>query len=84
MLFISGSNSSVEGTFSILNLILNNYRMKLKHSTIEMLIRIKGNNFNWSEAERDNIIVKAVDVYMECLRKKNKTNQFIRKKKQVK
>lgn len=44
--------------------------MKLKHSTIEMLIRIKGNDFNWSEAERDNIIVKAVDVYMECLRKK--------------
>ena len=35
---ISGSNSSVKQAFSLLNLILNYCRMKLKHSTIEILI----------------------------------------------
>ena len=53
--------------------------MKLKHSTIEMLIRIKGNNLNWSEAERD-IINNAVDIHMECRRKIKQDEPALRKR----
>ena len=34
--------------------------MKLKH-LIEMLIWIKGNDLNWSKAERDDFIENTVD-----------------------
>ena len=80
MLSISGSNSSIKQVFSILNLILNDCRMKLNHSTIEMQIQIKGNYFNWSEAACDDIINNAVDIYMECCHKKSKTNLILRKR----
>ena len=45
-----------------------------------MLIRIKGNDLNWSEAECDDIINNAVDIYMEC-RPKTKEDEPIPKKK---
>lgn len=69
-MLISGFTSSGKQAFSILNLILNGHRMKLKHSLIEMLIWVKGNDFNWSEAEHDNIINNTADIYMECCKTK--------------
>ena len=69
-MLISGFTSSGKQAFSILNLILNGHKMKLKHSLTEMLIWVKGNNFNWSEAEHDNIINNTADIYMECCKTK--------------
>ena len=69
-MLISGFTSSGKQAFSILNLIFNGHKMKLKHSLTEMLIWVKGNDFNWSEAEHDNIINNTADIYMECCKTK--------------
>ena len=82
MLSISGSNSNAEQAFSILNSILNDHRMKLKHLTNEMLIRIKGSNLNWSDVECDDIIHNAVDIYMEVCCKTKQDEPAPTKKKQ--
>ena len=79
-MLISGFTSSGKQDFSILNLILNGHRMKLKHSLIEMLIWVKGNDFNWSEAEHDNIINNTADIYMECCKTKQDKYAFKEKK----
>ena len=44
-----------------------------------MLIRIKRNNLNWSEAERD-IINNAVDIHMECRREIKQDEPALRKR----
>ena len=67
---ISGSNSATERSFSILTLLLTDSRTKLAHDTIRMLLSIKINDHLWSEQERDNIILEAVDLYMSAPRKK--------------
>ena len=46
-----------------MNLIFDDCRMKLNHSMTEMIIQTKGNYLNWSEAEHDDIIDTAVDIY---------------------
>lgn len=79
-MLISGFTSSGKQAFSILNLILNGHRMKLKHSLIEMLIWVKGNDFNWSKAEHDNIINNTADIYMECCKTKQDKYAFKEKK----
>ena len=66
-------SSSVQGTFNILSLIINDRKMKLKHSTIEMRILLKGNNLHWSD-----IIDNAAYIYMEC-RCKTKQDERVRK-----
>ena len=44
-----------------------------------MLIRIKGNDLNWSEAERD-IVDNAVDIHMEYRRKTKQDEPALRKR----
>ena len=67
---ISGSNSATERSFSKLTLLLTDRRTKIAHDTIRMLLSIKINDHLWSEQERDNIILEAVDLYMSAPRKK--------------
>ena len=67
---ISGSNSSVERSFSVLTLILSDRRLKSSHDMIDDLMVIKGNNKNWSEKERQEIIDKALAIYLSKSRKR--------------
>ena len=81
MLSISGFNWSVKWAFSILNLIINDCRMKQKHSVIQMLIWIKGNDFTWSDAEHDDTINNTVDIYIKCYHKTKLYKPVPKKKK---
>ena len=47
-----------------------------------MLIWIKGNDLNWSEADCNDIIDNTVDIYMECRCKTNQDKPVPKKKKQ--
>lgn len=67
---ISGSNSSVERSFSLLTSVLTDRRLKMTHKTLQMLIRIKCNDSVWSEEERNALIERATDIHMEARRKK--------------
>ena len=50
--------------------MLTDRRTKLAYGTIRMLLSIKINDHVWSEQGRDNIISKAVDLYMSATREK--------------
>ena len=50
--------------------MLTNRRTKLAYDTIRMLLSIKINDHVLSEQGRDNIISKAVDLYMSATREK--------------
>ena len=64
MMCISGSNSAVERIFSILTVILNDRRLKMNHSTMEDSLIIAGNDQNFTYQERDDILSRAVDIYL--------------------
>ena len=64
MLSISGSNSSVERAFSILSIILSDRRLSMNHDHMESIMLISGNKNNWTKAEKDQIIDRAVDIYL--------------------
>ena len=59
------SNSTVERCFNILNLIMGDRRLNLTHDVLVDIMSIKCNDKNWSEVERRNIIIRAVDIYNE-------------------
>lgn len=63
-LCISASNSTVERVFSILSLILSDRRLSMSHKMMERCIMISGNDSNWSKREREELIERAVDLYM--------------------
>ena len=67
---LSGSNSSVERSFSLLTSVLTDRRLKMTHKTLQMLIRIKCNDSVWSEEERNALIERATDLHMAARRKK--------------
>ena len=50
--------------------MLTDRHIKLAYDTIRMLLSIKINDHVWSEQGRDNIISKAVDLYMSATREK--------------
>ena len=66
---ISGSNSSVERTFSILTLILSDRRLSLKHDGMEDLMMIAANDSLWSEKDKNDIYDRAYEIYSEKRRK---------------
>ena len=70
MMAISGSNSSVERSFSVLSLILSDRRLRSSHDVIDDIMVIKGNDKNWSENEREEIIERALAIYMRKNRKR--------------
>ena len=66
---ISGSNSSVERTFSTLTLLVSDHRLSMDHKTMENLLVIKSNDHVWSSTERKSILTRAVKLYLEKRRK---------------
>ena len=64
-LCISASNSTVERALSILSLILSDRRLSISHKMMERCIMIAANDSNWSKSEREQLIQRAVDLYME-------------------
>ena len=77
---LSGSNSAVERSFSILTAVMTDRRLKLKHDTINMTLRIYSNDKLWSQEERDEIIKRAVDIQRK---KKKKMDEIAPKKQRV-
>lgn len=77
---ISASNSSVERSFSTLTNILSDRRLKMSHSTLENLIIIKGNDRNWSQKEREEILSRAVSIYLKKRRYKKVDSPIKRRK----
>jgi hypothetical protein len=53
---ISGSNSSVERTFSVVTNILLDKRLSMHHNTINEALVVYGNDSLWSTEEREAII----------------------------
>ena len=70
ILILSPSNSSVERAFSVLTSVLTDRRISMKHTTLEMVIRIHGNDKQWSEEERCAIIERAIDIHLQKRRLK--------------
>ena len=64
MLCLSGSNSAVERGFSILTMMLSDRRLKTSHELMNYRIIIKINNKNWSDKERSEILLRALEIYM--------------------
>ena len=62
---ISGSNnSSVECTFSFVTNILSDKHLSISHNTLENSVIVSGNNSTWSEKEREEIIDRALEIYL--------------------
>ena len=62
---LSGSNSAVERSFSILTMILSDRRLSLQHQVMEDLMVIKCNDRNWNKEEKQNIIKKSIEIYFQ-------------------
>ena len=69
LISLSGSNSTVERGFSVLTNILSDRRLSMKHRRMESVLMISVNDKNWSQRERDDILERAVDIYLEKRRK---------------
>ena len=67
---LSASNSMVEKAFSLFTLLLSNKRLSLKHETIESLMKINLSDKIWTEKEKNEIVERAVDVYLSKRRGK--------------
>ena len=61
---LSASNSMVERAFSLLILLLSDKQLLLKHKTIESLMKINLSDKIWTEKEKNEILERAVDVYL--------------------
>lgn len=72
ILCLSGSNSAVERAFSVLTMMLSDRRLKTSHKLMNMRLTIKINDKNWSEIEREEIIKRALDIYMSKKSRKRK------------
>ena len=66
---ISGSNSSVERAFSTLTNMLSDRCLKLKHKTIEDMLLIKANHKIWDEKEREAILDRTTEIYLQKRRR---------------
>ena len=67
---LSASNSMVERAFSLLILLLSDKPILLKHETIESLMKINLSDKIWTEKEKNEILERAVDVYLSKQRGK--------------
>ena len=55
----------VERAFNILRTILSDRRLSMSHKTMENCMLIAGSERNWSKEEKEQLIIRAVDLYME-------------------
>ena len=62
---LSSSNSAVERVFSLLTIMLSDRRLRMSHDTMEDMIIIAGNSRLWSHTEKENILTRATDMYMQ-------------------
>ena len=62
---VFASNSMVEKAFSLLTLLLSDKRLWLKHETIESLMKINLSDKIWTEKGKNEILERAVDVYLK-------------------
>ena len=69
LISVSGSNSTVERAFSTLTNILTDKRLSMKHKRMEQILIISSNDKNWTIQERNEIIERAVDIYLQKRRK---------------
>ena len=67
-LSMSGSNSSVERTFSFVTNILFDKRLSMSHDTLENSVIVSGKNSIWSEKEREEITDRAFEIYLSKCR----------------
>ena len=74
ILAMSGSNSTVERAFSMLTLMLSDRRLCLKHAVINDIMVIKGNDKTWSSEEREQLMERALDIYLSKRRTKKVSN----------
>ena len=60
----SGSNSTVERAFSVLNLILGDRQLSLGNQAMKDIMIVKCNDRNWGFQEKSEIIERALEIYM--------------------
>ena len=71
---ISGSNSTVERSFSTLTNILSDKRLALTHKPLNESMIVYCNHTLWSKEEKDEVIERAVDIYLQSKRRKKITS----------
>ena len=69
LISLSRSNSTVERGFSVLTNVISDRWLSMKHRRMESVLMISVNDKNWSQRERDDILERAVDIYLEKRRK---------------
>ena len=69
---LSGSKSSIERAFSVLTMMLTDKRLKSWHDLLEMRMLVKINNKNWNNRDREEIIKRALEIYVSSKRRKRK------------
>ena len=72
VLTLGPSNSVVEKGFSQLTAMLSDRRLSMKPITMGNLLIIKVNHLTWPPEERDEIIERALEIYMQKKRRKLK------------
>ena len=75
ILSISGSNSKVERTFSTVSNILSDKRLSMSHNTLNNNLIVYGNHSLWNKDEREEIIERALDMYLKSKRRMKISNQ---------
>ena len=78
---ISGSNSTVERTFSVLTNILSDKCLSMRHSTLDDSLVVYGNDGLWSAKEKEEIIDRAVQIYLKTSKRRKKVGQPAKKQK---
>ncbi|CAB3995543.1 zinc finger 862-like [Paramuricea clavata] len=78
---ISGSNSTVERTFSVLTNILSDKRLSMRHSTLDDSLIVYGNDSLWSVKEKEEIIDRAVQIYLKTNNRRKKVGQPAKRQK---
>ena len=70
VLCFSLSKSAVERAIILLTTLLNDRRHNMQHDMTEGCFLIAGSNSNWSEQEKEEILNKAFEKYLQKKRKK--------------
>jgi hypothetical protein len=73
VLCIGPSNSAVESGFSHLTAMLNDRRLSLSHKTMENLLLLKINNVILTKQEKEMLLQKALDVFLQPGQKRKLT-----------
>ena len=75
MLCLSGSNSSVERAFTVLTMMLSDKRLRTSHKLMNMRLVVSINDRNWDIKEREEIIEKALEIYLSKKSRKRKLDE---------